>query len=63
MMLPPELPLFFAFVIGLFVIEIWDAAHKQQTISEHVQGFFHTWPAIGFIAGAVVGWFGCHFFS
>lgn len=60
---PPELFLFFGFVIGLFAIEIWDATHHQKTISEHVQDFFHTWPAIGFIAGVVVGWFGCHFFS
>lgn len=59
----PELIVSAIFVIALFVIEIWYVRHKQLTISEHVQGLFRAWPAIGFIAGTVVGWFGAHFFG
>ena len=58
-----ELALLGAFVIGLFAIEIYYVRSHQLTISEHVQGLFRVWPAIGFIVGVIVGWFGCHFFG
>lgn len=59
----PELVLFILFILGLLAIELWYVFHGQKTISEHVQDFFRRWPAIGFIAGVVVGWFGAHFFG
>ena len=59
----PELVLLGLFIVGLFVIEIYYVRTHQLTISEHVQGLFRIWPAIGFIVGVVVGWFGCHFFG
>lgn len=59
----PELAVFFLFIIALTVIEIWYVRHNQMTISAHVQALFHSFPAIGFLAGVVVGWLGCHFFS
>ena len=59
----PELIVLALFVIAMFVIEIWYVRHNQLTISEHVQGMFRSFPAIGFIVGVIVGWFGCHFFS
>lgn len=59
----PELIVLAAFIVALLVIEIWYVRHHQPTISEHVQAFFVAFPAIGFIAGVVVGWFGAHFFG
>jgi hypothetical protein len=59
----PELVVLALFITALFVIEIWYVRHHELTISEHVQGLFRSFPAIGFIVGVVVGWFGCHFFS
>ena len=59
----PELIVLAIFVVALFVIEIWYARHHQQTISEHVQWLFRVFPAIGFIVGVIVGWFGAHWFG
>lgn len=59
----PEFIALALFVVALFAIEIYYVRHHQLTISEHVQGLFRSFPAIGFIVGVVVGWFGCHFFS
>lgn len=59
----PELIALAVFIVALFVIEIWYVRHNQLTISEHVQGLFTAWPAIGFIVGVIVGWLGCHFFG
>lgn len=59
----PELVVLVLFIAALFVIEIYYARTHRQTISEHVQGLFRVFPAIGFIVGVVVGWFGAHFFS
>ncbi len=59
----PEFIWLSLFIAGLFVIEIWYVRHNQLTISEHVQGLFRSFPALGFIVGVVVGWLGCHFFS
>ncbi len=59
----PELIWLALFVVGLFVIEIYYVRTHQLTISEHVQGLFAIWPAIGAIVGVIVGWFLCHFFG
>ena len=59
----PELLWLALFIVGLFAIEIWYVRHHELTISEHVQGLFRSWPAIGAIVGVVCGWFLCHFFS
>ena len=59
----PELVVVALFIVALFAIEIWYVRHNQPTISEHVQGLFSVFPAIGFIVGVIVGWFGAHFFG
>jgi len=59
----PELIVLLLAISAWFGIEAWYIKHGQPTISQHVQGLFHLWPAIGFIVGVVVGWLGCHFFS
>lgn len=35
----------------------------RPTISARIQGAFRRWPPLGFIAGAVFGYVGCHFFG
>ena len=59
----PELLVFLLFIAALLAIELFYVFTGRKTISEHVQDFFHRFPAIGFIAGVVVGWLGCHFFG
>jgi hypothetical protein len=59
----PELIALGIFAVVLFAIEIWYVRHHRPTISEHVQGLFAVFPAIGFIVGVAVGWFGAHFFG
>jgi uncharacterized membrane protein YdjX (TVP38/TMEM64 family) len=54
---------FLAFLAALFLIELWYIAHHQKTISEHIQALFHSWPAIGFVVGVIVGWLGAHWFG
>lgn len=51
------------FIGFLFVIEWYTAKHGIPTISERVQALHRSFPAIGFIAGVIAGWFGAHFFS
>jgi hypothetical protein len=51
------------FVVFLFVLEAYYASQHKMTISEHVQGLFAVFPAIGFIVGVIVGWLGAHFFG
>jgi hypothetical protein len=56
------------FVAGLFVIEVWYLVHHELTISEHVQRLnarmgSQIFAGIFFLAGAIVGWFVCHFAS
>ena len=59
----PELLALGVFIVVLFAIEIYYIRNGQPTISEHVQGLFARWPAIGAIVGVIVGWFLCHFFG
>ena len=64
----PELIAVIVFVTVLFVIEAWYVKHNQMTISEHVQRLnarmgSQVFAGIMFLAGAIAGWFVCHFAS
>lgn len=62
----PELLLTVAFIVGLFVIEIWYVRHNQTTISEHAQALTRRMDkqlvaGIFFALGVLAGWFVAHF--
>jgi hypothetical protein len=58
----PELVVFLAFIVALFVIEIWYVRHNELTISEHVQQLVRRLDRqLVFAFGVVVGWFIAHF--
>ena len=62
----PELLLVVAFIVGLFVIEIWYVRRGKPTISEHVQDLNRQMSkqliaGIYFALGTVAGWMIAHF--
>lgn len=62
----PELIAVIAFVVALFVIEIYYVRTHQKTISEHVQDLNAMMSkqlvgGIFFLLGVIAGWFVAHF--
>lgn len=57
-----------AFIIGLFVIEIWYVRTQNTSISQHLQGLFNKMSkqliaGIFFLLGSITGWMIAHFMT